>query len=99
MCDGKVVSLTKQRIWFSSTFLYIFIKSLKWISDEWFDAVYWSSLLFGLFMTKRWVEFSLTSFGTLKHDCGIKTREMLNFLSLLDYVFYNHISNHIIKNY
>ena len=33
---------------------------------------------------KKWVEFSLTSFGTLKYDCVIKTREMFNFLPLIN---------------
>ena len=41
-----------------------------------------SSLLFGIFMTKKCVEFSLTSFGTLKYDCVMKTIEMFNFLPL-----------------
>ena len=33
---------------------------------------------------KKWVEFSLISFGTLKYDCVIKTREMFNFLPLIN---------------
>ena len=33
---------------------------------------------------KKWVELSLTSFGTLKYDCVIKTRELLNFLPLIN---------------
>ena len=56
---------------------------------------------------KKWVEFSLTSFGTLKYDCVIKTREMFSFLPLInnsvtiEFSFFviNHISNHIIKNH
>ena len=35
-------------------------------------------------MMKKWVEFRLTSFGTLKYDCVIKTIEMFNFLSLIN---------------
>ena len=54
------------------------------ISDEWFNAICWSSLLFGIFMIKKCVEFSLTSFGTLKYDCVIKTIEMINFISLIN---------------
>ena len=54
------------------------------ISDEWFNAICWSSLLFGIFMVKKCVEFSLTSFGTLKYDCVIKTIEMFNFVSLIN---------------
>ena len=34
---------------------------------------------------KNWVEFSLTSFGTLKYDCEIKTREMFNFLTPINH--------------
>ena len=30
------------------------------------------------------VEFSLTSFGTLKSDCAMKTIEMFNFLPLIN---------------
>ena len=33
---------------------------------------------------KKWVEFGLTSFGTLKFDCVIKTIEMFNFLLLIN---------------
>ena len=53
------------------------------MSDEWLSAICWSSLLFGSFMTKKWVEFSLTSFGTLKHNRAIKTREIFDFLPLI----------------
>ena len=33
-------------------------------------------------MMKKCVEFNLTSFGTLKYDCVIKTIEILRFLPL-----------------
>ena len=57
-------------------------------------------------MMKKWVEFSLTSFGTLKYEYVIKTIEMFNFLPLinsaltigLSFFIINHISNHIVKN-
>ena len=57
-------------------------------------------------MMKKWVEFSLTSFGTLKYEYVIKTIEMFNFLPLmnsaltigLSVFIINHISNHIVKN-
>ena len=45
-----------------------------------FNAICWSSLLFGVLIIKKSVEFSLTSFGTLKYDWVIKTREMFNFI-------------------
>ena len=54
-------------------------------------------------MIKKWVEFSPTSFGTLNYDCVMKTREMFNFLPLInnsvtvESIINN--SNHIIKNY
>ena len=60
------------------------MKSLVSMSDEWFSAICWSSLLFGIFMIKKWVEFSLTSFETLKYDCVIKTREIFDFLPLIN---------------
>ena len=37
-----------------------------------------------LLWLKKWVVFSLTSFGTFKYDCVIKTREMFNFLPLIN---------------
>ena len=37
-----------------------------------------------LFYLEFSVEFSLTSFGTLKYDYVIKTREMFNFLPLIN---------------
>ena len=58
------------------------------MSDEWFNATYWSSLLFKVFMIKKWVELSLTSFGTLKYDCVIKTREMLISSSNKQFSYY-----------
>ena len=33
---------------------------------------------------KKWVEFNLTSFGTLKYYCVIKTRDMFSFLPLIN---------------
>ena len=66
LSDASVVSLTKKEYGSAVHFLQILMKSLKLMSDEWFSAIYWSPLLFGIFMIKKWVEFSLTSFGTLK---------------------------------
>ena len=60
-------------------FAYIYIKSLKSTSDEWFSGFFWGSLLLEIFMIKKWVLFSLTSFGTLKYDCVIKTKEIFDF--------------------
>ena len=60
------------------------MKSLVLISDERFIAICWSSLLFGIFIIKKWVVFNLTSFGILKYDCVIKTREIFNFLPLIN---------------
>ena len=37
--------------------------------------------LFGVFVEKQCVEFSLISFGTLKYNCIIKTREMFKLLA------------------
>ena len=45
--------------------------------DEWFSSICWNSLLFGIFMMKKWLEFSLTSFGTLRYDYVIKTIRLL----------------------
>ena len=41
-------------------------------------------LLFGTFAIKKWLVYNLTSFGTLKYDWEIKTREIFNFLSLIN---------------
>ena len=56
---------------------------------------------------KKWVEISLTSFGTLKCDCVIKTIEIFNFLPLknnsatteFSFFIINHISNDTVKDY
>ena len=58
------------------------MKSLNSISDEWFDAICWSSLLLGIFMIKQCVGFSIIVLGTLKQDWDVKTSEMLSFLPL-----------------
>ena len=33
----------------------------------------------GLIQMKKWVEFSVTSFSTLKYNCVIKAIEIFNF--------------------
>ena len=52
--------------------------------DEWFSSICWNSLLFGIFMMKKWLEFSLISFGTLRYDYVIKTKEMFSFLPVIN---------------
>ena len=83
--DGSVVSLTKNEYGSVVHSLLILVKSLVLMSDEWFIAICRSFLLFGIFAIKKWLVFSLTSFGTLKYDCVIKTREIFNFLPLINY--------------
>ena len=39
-------------------------------------------IFFGIIAIKKWVVLSLKSFGVLKYDCVIETREMFNFLPL-----------------
>ena len=50
LSDDKVVSLNKKEYSYAVHFSYIFTKSLKSVSDEWFIAICWSSLLFGFFI-------------------------------------------------
>ena len=83
MFGGSVVSLTKKEYGSEVHFLWILIKSLVLMSDEWF-AICWSSPLLGMFATKKWEVFSLTSFGNLKYDWVIKTIEIFNFLPLIN---------------
>ena len=52
--------------------------------DEWFSSICWNSLLFGIFMMKKLLEFSLTSFGTLRYDYVIKTREVFSFPAVIN---------------
>ena len=40
--------------------------------------------LFGVFIIKLCVEFSLIIFGIAKKNCSVKTREMFNFLPLIN---------------
>ena len=40
------------------------MKSLKSMSDEWFDAICWSFVLIGIFMIKQCVVLSLIVLGT-----------------------------------
>ena len=69
LSDGKAVSLTKKEYGAAVQILQILMKSLKSLSDEWFNTICWSFLLLGIFIIKKCLEFSLTSFGTLKYDC------------------------------
>ena len=50
------------------------------MSDEWLNAIFWSSCLFGIFIIKYCVEFSVIFFGAAKYDNEIKAREMFSFL-------------------
>ena len=68
--DISIVSITKKE--------YVIM------SDEWFIAICWSSLLLGIFAIKKWLVFSLTSFRTLKYDWVTKTREIFIFLHLIN---------------
>ena len=55
LSDASVVSLTKKEYGSAVHFLEISMKFLVLISDEWFAAICWSSLLLGIFMIKKWV--------------------------------------------
>ena len=61
LSSASVESLTQKEYGSAVHFLRILMKSLVLISDEWFSAICWSSLLFRIFVIKKWVEFSLTS--------------------------------------
>ena len=50
---SSVVSLTKNEYDSAVHFLYILAKSLGLMSDEWFIAICWISLLFGIFSIKK----------------------------------------------
>ena len=105
--DGNVVLLTKKEYCFSVHSIFNFYKSLKSISGEWLIAICWSFFLFGTFIIKKDVEFSLTSLGTLKYYCVIKTSKMFSFLPLINsslaigsnLFVINHISSHIMKDH
>ena len=68
LSDASVASLTKKEDGSAANFLQILMKSLELMSDELFSAIFLSSLLLVVFMIKKWVQFSLTSFGTLKNE-------------------------------
>ena len=55
LSDACVVSLTKKEYGSAVHFLWILMKFLVLISDEWFGAICGSSLLLGIFMIKKWV--------------------------------------------
>ena len=67
LSDASVSSLTNKEYGSAVYSLWILMKSLMLISDEQFCAVCWSSILLGMFLIKKWVVVSLTSFGTLKY--------------------------------
>ena len=50
------------------------------------DLLQFVEVLFylGFFIIEKCVVFNLTSLGTLKYDCVIKTIEMFNFLPLIN---------------
>ena len=53
LSDASVVSLTKKEYVSAVHFLWILMKSSVLISDEWFNAICWSSLLLGILSIKK----------------------------------------------
>ena len=84
LSDARLASITEKEYGFAIHFLQRFIKSFETTSNERLYAICLSSLSFGIFLIKKCVVFSLTSFGTLKHDCVIKAREIFHFLPLIN---------------
>ena len=56
LSDANVASLTKNEYGSAVYFLWILMKSLLLIADEWFSANCWSFLLFEIFVIKKWVD-------------------------------------------
>ena len=56
LSDASVALLTKKEYGSAVNFLWILMKPLELIPDEWFSVICWSSLLFGIFIIKKWVE-------------------------------------------
>ena len=52
------------------------------MSDKWFAAMCWSSLLLGIFMIKQCVALNLIVLGFLKQNCYIKVSGILTPLPL-----------------
>ena len=75
--DARVLSLTKKEYGFCSTF-FVNIR-IKSVSYEWLNAICWSFRSSVIFLIKKCVELSLTSFGTAKNDCVIKTGDQFFF--------------------
>ena len=63
LSDASVASLTRKEYGSEVHFLWILMKSLELISDEWFIAI---CLSFGISKMKKYVKFNLASFGTSK---------------------------------
>ena len=62
LADGKVASITKKEYGVAVLFMWKLVRSLRSISDEWFNVILLSSHLH----VKKCVEFSLMVFGTAK---------------------------------
>ena len=60
------------------------MKFLVLISDEWSIAICRSSLLFGIFIMKKWVVLNITFFGTEKYECVIKAKDIFIFIPLIN---------------
>ena len=64
-----------------------YLMSLESISHNCLYAVCLSSFIFGICIIKKCVVFSRTSFSNLKYDFVIKTREIINFLPVINKSF------------
>ena len=72
LLGARVASSNKKEYFF----LYKFIDFLKSLSGKRLNAVCGSSCLFGIFLTEKFVQFSLIFFRTGKYVIVIKTKEM-----------------------
>ena len=82
LSDGRVVSVTKNKC--GSTFFLSplkFIKfNIRWIIDSNFLKLF----LLGIFIMKRYMVFSLTSFSTQEYDCVMLSKMIFSFWSLVN---------------
>ena len=86
LSDASVASLTEKE--YGSAVHFFMDLNVMVSANIWWtiSAICVSSLLFWIFVIKKWVVFSLISFGTLKYDC------VFNFLPLINNLITNEFS-------
>ena len=84
LSDAKVLSITKKEYSFAVNFFWRIYKAFKVNIQSIIKCNLLNLLLAWNLCNKKCIQLSVTSFGILKLDCVMKTREKFSFLPMVN---------------